>query len=481
MSFPVTDILWLNTLEFIQTNLQLEANIIAPVEFSEKLKKVYDYSFSSSFNPEQVQWLIVHKGLISEINNDFLEEFTKIASPVFANEVFVIFSQSNLPQINSESIHLKVLWKQLNMVKQGKFKNNLKQKIKLLLQTLINLLKFINKGYKQEKFIGKPSIETKDNSRSQLNIETKKLIFESDTLILNIKTFGYEYARSLRDKLTTPDNLSPQKVNLKSKACQQQDIESDWFLYWCQQLKTPAIYHRKLWEFCYILQALYEYDLLTPGRKGLGFGCGEEPLPSLIASYDIAITATDLDPTASAAQDWIETNQSMSSLDKIWHPDLCTKDLFYKNVNLEYVDMNAIPSKLEEKYDFCWSACALEHLGSIKNGLQFIENSLNTLVPGGVCVHTTELNYLEEEKTLDNWITVLFRKRDFVELAQKLSAAGHEVAVLDFNIGSGVLDRFIDLPPYDSKIHQQGQEAHLKLLIDGFASTSFGIIVKKAQ
>lgn len=485
MSFPVTDTVWLNTLEFIQVNLQLEANIIAPAEFSDKLEKVYDYSYSYYLNPDKVQWLIVHKGFTSEINNDFLREFTKIASPVFANEVFVIFSQSNLPQINSKSIHLEALWKQLDMVQEENLENNLKnifkQKIKLFLEVLINLLKLIKKKYKQEKFIEKLSIKTKDNSRSQLNLETKKLIFESDALILNIKTFGYEYARSLRDKLTIPDNLSPQKVNLKSKACQQQDIESDWFLYWCQQLKTPAIYHRKLWEFCYILQALYEYDLLTPGRKGLGFGCGEEPLPSLIAAYDIAITATDLDPTASAAQDWIETNQNMSSLDKIWHPDLCTKDLFYKNVNLEYVDMNAIPSNLEGKYDFCWSACALEHLGSIKNGLQFIENSLNTLVPGGVCVHTTELNYLEEEKTLDNWITVLFRKRDFVELAQKLSAAGHEVAVLDFNIGSGVLDRFIDLPPYDSKIHQQGQEAHLKLLIDGFASTSFGIIIKKAQ
>ena len=171
----------------------------------------------------------------------------------------------------------------------------------------------------------------------------------------------------------------------------------------------------------------------------------------------------------------------MTSLEKIWHPGLCTRALFDKNVSLQYVDMNAIPDHLEGKYDFCWSACALEHLGSIKNGLQFIENSLKTLVPGGLSIHTTEFNYLEDEETIDNYGTVLFRKQDFEGLYARLMAASHEVAVLDFNVGSDFLDRFIDLPPYDSKIYAHTQDAHLKLLIDGFASTSFGLIIRKSR
>jgi hypothetical protein len=170
----------------------------------------------------------------------------------------------------------------------------------------------------------------------------------------------------------------------------------------------------------------------------------------------------------------------MSSVEKILHPELCTKELFTKNVSLKYVDMNHIPTDLEGKYDFCWSACALEHLGSIKNGLLFIENSLKTLVPGGISIHTTEFNYLEEEETIDNYGTVLFRKKDFEQVAKKLSAAGHQVVPLNFDIGSRVLDRFIDIPPYNSKIHELKQEAHLKLLIDGFPSTSFGIFIRKA-
>ncbi|MCX5963683.1 MAG: hypothetical protein NT070_11250 [Cyanobacteria bacterium] len=136
--------------------------------------------------------------------------------------------------------------------------------------------------------------------------------------------------------------------------------------------------------------------------------------------------------------------------------------------------MNAIPTDLANKYDFCWSACALEHLGSIANGLRFIEKSLDTLVSGGVCIHTTELNYLQEKNTIDNEGTVLFRKQDFIKLAQQLTAQGHQVAPLNFDIGSGFLDQFIDIPPY-----QEVQDAHLKLLVGDFATTSFGIIVKK--
>jgi len=290
----------------------------------------------------------------------------------------------------------------------------------------------------------------------------------------NIKALGYEYARSLLKELKVPKDLSQVKVGLNSKACQQKDIESEWFAYWCYQMKIPVVYHRKIWEFCYILQVLYEQNLLKSGSRGIGFGCGEEPLPSLLASYDIAITATDLDPQASASKGWLETNQSMSSVEKIWLPELCSREVFQKNVELRYVDMNRIPTDLSNKYNFCWSACALEHLGSIENGFNFIENSINTVVPGGICVHTTELNYLQEVKTLDNWGTVLFRKQDFIKLATKLTAQGHHVLPLNFDIGSGFLDQFIDIPPY-----KPPQDAHLKLLVDGFATTSFGIVIRK--
>ena len=41
----------------------------------------------------------------------------------------------------------------------------------------------------------------------------------------------------------------------------------------------------------------------------------------------------------------------------------------------------------------------IDRIGSIELGLQFIENSMATLRPGGVAVHTTEFN-LEDGETI---------------------------------------------------------------------------------
>jgi hypothetical protein len=463
--------------------------LLVPVEFTEKLTHAFDYSYSYNTQEKSFQWLVIHKGRIPEINIAFLRKFIGKSAPVFANEVFVVFSKHSLPEVKVNSVHLMALQEKLKGLKKTNsfywFNKAIKNIVQIFRSSRPTVYAHSRSSLspcdKLEQTTSPIIRRTNDQHQPNLNFLNERLLFTADAVRLNIKSLGYEYARSLRDKLTLPENLSPQKIGLKSKACQQRDMECDWLWYWCQQLQTPVVYHRKLWEFCYILQALYEHDCLTPGRKGLGFGCGEEPLPSLLAAYDIAITATDLDPGASAAQGWIATNQNMTSLEKIWHPGLCPRELFDKNVRLHYVDMNAIPSHLEGKYDFCWSACALEHLGSIKNGLQFIENSLKTLVPGGLSIHTTEFNYLEDEQTIDNYGTVLFRKRDFEELSARLTAANHEVAVLDFSVGSDFLDRFIDLPPYNSKIYAHTQDAHLKLLIDGFASTSFGMIIRKSR
>jgi hypothetical protein len=58
------------------------------------------------------------------------------------------------------------------------------------------------------------------------------------------------------------------------------------------------------------------------------------------------------------------------------------------------------------------------------------------------------------------------------ELAERLTARGHKVALFDFNPGEKPLDRYIDVAPYRS-------EPHLKLALAGYATTSIGIIVQK--
>jgi hypothetical protein len=157
-----------------------------------------------------------------------------------------------------------------------------------------------------------------------------------------------------------------------------------------------------------------------------------------------------------------------------------------KSISLEFVDMNEIPSSLTG-YDFCWSICSLEHLGSIAKGADFIENSLDVLRQGGVAVHTTEYNVDNEGPTIDNWKTVLFQRKHMESTSGRLTKKGHYVAPLNFDFGDAPLDNFIDLPAYewDLLLQQAGlagkqdHPAHLKLAIDGFACTCFGLVVRK--
>ncbi|MTJ52334.1 class I SAM-dependent methyltransferase [Anabaena sp. UHCC 0253] len=336
------------------------------------------------------------------------------------------------------------------------------------------------------KFIGS-LLQLVKNGQPNIN-ELNLLLRDMKSIRLNIKNFGYQLARDLAESnLTIDENLNFQPIYLKSKPTTQADIESKWLKYWCQQLKINPIYHRKIWELCYVPQAIC-YQMGTSAKlTGIGFGCGQEPLPSLFASMGWEITVTDLHPDKVKGMGWMETGQHTNMLEQVFYPDIVNRERFDENISLKYVDMNDIPKNLHENYDFCWSICALEHLGSISKGLDFIENSLKVLKPGGIAVHTTEYNYTNEPETIDNWPTVIFQNHHFQEIAKRLRNQGYKVAELDFNVGNQPLDRFIDIPPYaigegwlsKDTWNDVNQGAHLKLSVDGYPCTCFGLIITK--
>ena len=297
--------------------------------------------------------------------------------------------------------------------------------------------------------------------------------------LLNVKQLAYQMGRLASGQCSGAPIAGPLNVSLTSRMCLQSDLESDWLAFWCDEMRVPRNYHRKLWEMCYVAQAIYTAGKLQPGCTGLGFGCGEEMLPSLFVKYGASILVTDQEPESAAQQGWTATNQHTPNLDRVRMPHICDDPARLQNIDLRYVDMNAIPADLDGCFDFCWSACALEHLGSIANGLAFIENSLKTLKPGGVAVHTLEFNLAEDEETIDNWPTVLFQKRHLVAVAERLSRAGYQVSELDFSRGDGFLDGFVDVPPWSSDVVPLAAPwTQLKLSVDGFVCTSFGIIVR---
>ncbi|UAK24989.1 SAM-dependent methyltransferase [Sphingomonas nostoxanthinifaciens] len=311
-----------------------------------------------------------------------------------------------------------------------------------------------------------------------------EIVRNINILSLNVKALGYELAQRMAVALPIRTDTTAGPVGLNTCLSTQADIESDWVAHWCGQLRVPVVYHRKMWELAYVLQVLFERGLIQGGVRGLGFGCGAEPVPSYLAARGAMVTVTDLPLEEAAGRGWAETGQHAASLDQAYHPAFLDRACFDQQVDFRAVDMTAIPADLTG-YDFCWSLCALEHLGSIEAGLTFIENSLNTLRPGGIAVHTTEFNIDNRGRTIDNWPTVLFQERHLRLLADRLAAKGHCMAPIELDLGRGVLDRFVDLPPYSHDLpaalnHWIGGPTHLKVAVDGFVVTCVGIVVQKA-
>jgi 2-polyprenyl-3-methyl-5-hydroxy-6-metoxy-1,4-benzoquinol methylase len=259
---------------------------------------------------------------------------------------------------------------------------------------------------------------------------------------------------------------------LKSEVCKYDQLMSYDFQKWADHMKEEKNrIHRKPWEWFYICQALSERGMLTAGKKGLGFAVGTEPLSSMFATFGCHILATDLGSDEGRSKEWASTNQHANELEDLNKRNICNPELFLENVAFRAVDMNNIPDDLKG-FDFLWSSCSIEHLGSIKLGKEFVYKAMDCLEPGGIAVHTTEFNVTSNDRTADNCDSNIFRKRDMLDMAADLIDMGYKVEPLDFTMGSTDYDTHIDIPPYK-------QEVHLKLLLGGFVTTSIGIIITK--
>ena len=147
--------------------------------------------------------------------------------------------------------------------------------------------------------------------------------------------------------------------------------------------------------------------------------------------------------------------------------------MFRELVSFAEVDMNLIDPKFNDGFDFCWSACSLEHLGSLDHGARFVKSAMNVLKPGGVAVHTTEVNLTSNTETLDQEGLCIYRRQDIDRLLADLTAEGHLTNAVDYQPGDGFAETVVDMPPYSS------EGPHIRLRLMQFDCTSIGMIVQK--
>jgi hypothetical protein len=274
----------------------------------------------------------------------------------------------------------------------------------------------------------------------------------------------------------------------RSNICNHEDFVTKEYEEFCSLLwsKNKRI-HRKQWEFYIIHKKLSEHLGNFDSKLGLGFAVGQEELVPLFVKLNASITASDLDPNDDNAKDWIKTNQHMKNgFERYISTGYIEKDFFEKNCAFEYINMNNIPIQfLNNTYDFIWSSCALEHLGSIQNGLDFIINSLKCLKKGGIAVHTTEFNFKSNDITLETKGCVSFRKKDFDWLIQTVESLGYYIEPINYNRADTIVNNYVDKYPYNGSTsaiffdlnNYDVLKTHINLEIDGHCSTSIYLLI----
>jgi SAM-dependent methyltransferase len=235
-------------------------------------------------------------------------------------------------------------------------------------------------------------------------------------------------------------------------------------------------YNRKLWEWAYIAEAVRTAGLMEPGRHAVGFGVGNEPMPAIFARHGVRVLATD--QGWETGQAWAPTHELMGTdLTGLSRPHIVDDSRLAELVRLREVDMNAVPDDLGQ-FDITWSSCVIEHLGSPARGLEFVLESCRRLRPGGIAVHTTELELTAQDETRDYGHLAVYRLDDLRAFLARLPEVGCE-ATVNFTVSMDTFeDRWVSL------VHTEHRQAlpdgpHLKLAIGDSVSTSFGLLLRK--
>jgi len=268
---------------------------------------------------------------------------------------------------------------------------------------------------------------------------------------------------------------------LRSQLCSAESLRSPALRAWAERLRPmwaagddarEVMLHRKMWEWLFIAEALRERGLLAAGHRGVGFGVGQEPLVALFADTGCDIVATDQPHESAVASGWTDSEVEWAGgLEHLNDFGLSAADAFEQRVAFRPVDMNAIPADLQG-FDFAWSSCALEHLGTLGAGMDFVVAQMDCLRPGGVAVHTTEYLVSSNDETVQAGGTVFYRRRDIEALVRRLRRAGHDVD-MDYSLGSAPEDVHVDVPPYT--------DVHLRTELAGYVTTSLALIVTKGD
>jgi SAM-dependent methyltransferase len=235
--------------------------------------------------------------------------------------------------------------------------------------------------------------------------------------------------------------------------------------------------HRKQWEFAQIFRALQSVGVLNGTSRGLSMGGGMERLLYAVVRHTGHLTVTDL---YEADSSWNEA--------RLEDPDCAVKaaapfPVDRDRLSARRMDMRELtfPSG---SFDFCYSSCAIEHIGTYDDFVRHLEETRRVLKDDGVYVLTTEFHYGEEVIPAPH--NYYFSAAFLEELVRASSFA--VCGVVDGTLRPHVFNRPVPVnlgdlcadaadPVTDVLLNTS---PHLQLLTSGLPFTSMCLVLRKA-
>jgi hypothetical protein len=117
MSFPHHDAHWNEAAAFVEQRCSPGERVLAPDLFWWRLRRIERYrsSFGGSW---PYDWVVIHEGLLDELDRAFLKHLDRGFEPVFANAVFVVWARPGRLARCEGGVHLEAFFRRRQELEQ---------------------------------------------------------------------------------------------------------------------------------------------------------------------------------------------------------------------------------------------------------------------------------------------------------------------------------------------------------------------------
>lgn len=250
-----------------------------------------------------------------------------------------------------------------------------------------------------------------------------------------------------------------------SQLCTAAQFKEPVFTELAKAMELADCLHRSVWESVWIAAILATLGCIAPGKSALGLGVTRERIASLLASRGMSVSTIRMAETANA-----DLPQQYALLN-LFYPTIVAIEDFDQLVRMTDGARGGPLSDARADVDCVWSQAVAHRLGSAAAGADFIMRSMEALRPGGVAVHTLNLNLSSNTEPAAGEAFMAFRRADLDALTERLTQTGYEVLPSNLHPGLDEADALVDAPPFGLP--------HLKVLVGGAVLGSFGLAIRK--